>query len=213
MRKCIFHQGRGTSRSLRAALPKIAISPGKAALLKAIGKTGSIAAAGRRVGISYRRAWLLSKTIDCCFLEPLPHLLFTPAAMVMAETVLVLPIVAAITRQGDRSFLAAILRSLYPGRCGAGPQRLFAALARAFQPADRSAGRPRRAAAEVGVVLIVGGDIAGATRTTTTAIALETSRGDFALALGLGVILLGLTLAINAIAHLIGGAAWRVAPT
>jgi len=70
-----------------------------------------------------------------------------------------------------------------------------------------------RAAAEVGAILIVGGNIAGATRTMTTAIALETSRGDFALALGLGVILLGLTLAINAMAHLIGAAARRAAPS
>ena len=59
-----------------------------------------------------------------------------------------------------------------------------------------------RASAEVGAVLIVGGNIAGHTRTMTTAIALETSRGALALALGLGIILLGLTLALNILAHL-----------
>jgi hypothetical protein len=49
----------------------IAIGPGKAALLEAIGETGSIAAAGRRVGMSYRRAWVLAKTMSACFREPL----------------------------------------------------------------------------------------------------------------------------------------------
>src|SRR5579864_7918189 len=49
----------------------IAIGPGKAALLEAIGETGSIAAAGRRMGMSYRRAWLLTKTMNACFREPL----------------------------------------------------------------------------------------------------------------------------------------------
>ena len=49
----------------------IAIGPGKAALLEAIGDTGSIAAAGRRMGMSYRRAWLLTKTMNACFREPL----------------------------------------------------------------------------------------------------------------------------------------------
>jgi molybdate transport system regulatory protein len=49
----------------------IAIGPGKAALLEAIGETGSIAAAGRRMGMSYRRAWLLTKTMNVCFREPL----------------------------------------------------------------------------------------------------------------------------------------------
>jgi molybdate transport system regulatory protein len=49
----------------------IAIGPGKAALLEAIGETGSIAAAGRRMGMSYRRAWLLAKMMNACFREPL----------------------------------------------------------------------------------------------------------------------------------------------
>src|SRR6266851_5205880 len=49
----------------------IAIGPGKAALLQAIGETGSIAAAGRRMGMSYRRAWMLAKTMNACFREPL----------------------------------------------------------------------------------------------------------------------------------------------
>ena len=68
-----------------------------------------------------------------------------------------------------------------------------------------------RAVAEVGAILIVGGNIAGVTRTMTTAIALETSRGDLALALGLGIILLALILTVNATAHFAGGAARRAA--
>ena len=68
-----------------------------------------------------------------------------------------------------------------------------------------------RAVAEVGAILIVGGNIAGVTRTMTTAIALETSRGDLALALGLGIILLALILLINATAHFAGKAVRRVA--
>jgi tungstate transport system permease protein len=69
-----------------------------------------------------------------------------------------------------------------------------------------------RAAAEVGAILIVGGNIAGITRTMTTAIALETSRGDLTLALGLGIILLSLILAINATAQFVRNTTRRVAP-
>jgi tungstate transport system permease protein len=66
-----------------------------------------------------------------------------------------------------------------------------------------------RASAEVGAVLIVGGNIAGYTRTMTTAITLETGRGDLPLALGLGILLLALTLLINAAAYAIGHVARR----
>jgi tungstate transport system permease protein len=68
-----------------------------------------------------------------------------------------------------------------------------------------------RAVAEVGAILIVGGNIAGVTRTMTTAIALETSRGDLALALGLGIILLALIFAINGTAQVAGKAVRRAA--
>jgi tungstate transport system permease protein len=68
-----------------------------------------------------------------------------------------------------------------------------------------------RAVAEVGAILIVGGNIAGVTRTMTTAIALETSRGDLALALGLGIILLAVIFLINGTAHFAGQAVRRVA--
>jgi tungstate transport system permease protein len=68
-----------------------------------------------------------------------------------------------------------------------------------------------RAMAEVGAILVVGGNIAGVTRTMTTAIALETSKGDLPLALGLGIVLLVIVLAINAAAHLLGTTARRAA--
>ena len=68
-----------------------------------------------------------------------------------------------------------------------------------------------RAVAEVGAILIVGGNIAGVTRTMTTAITLETSRGDLALALGLGIILVTLILFINATAQIVGAVARRAA--
>ena len=66
-----------------------------------------------------------------------------------------------------------------------------------------------RAIAEVGAVMIVGGNIDGVTRVMTTAIALETSKGDLPLALGLGIILLGIVLALNAAAHVVRDAAQR----
>lgn len=127
-------------------------------------------------------------------------LLFTPAAMVIAQTLLVLPIVIALSRQvvedlwGDyREHLTSL------GLTGlrAVPTLLWDAR---FTLATTLLAGFGRASAEVGAVLIVGGNIAGHTRTMTTAIALETSKGDLPLALGLGLVLIGLTLAINALA-------------
>ncbi|MDP2802823.1 MAG: ABC transporter permease [Phreatobacter sp.] len=128
-------------------------------------------------------------------------LLFTPTAMVLAQTLLVLPIVIAITRQltedlhGEyREHLASIGltgRSAIPTLLWDGRFALATAILAGFG----------RASAEVGAVLIVGGNIAGYTRTMTTAIALETSKGDLPLALGLGIVLILLTLAINAVTY------------
>lgn len=126
------------------------------------------------------------------------QLLYTPAAMIAAQTILITPIIAALARQtikdlnGEydeqlRAFgLTALERAqtlLYEGRV-----RLATALLAGFG----------RAIAEVGAVIIVGGNINHVTRTMTTAIALETSRGNLALALALGLILLSMALAINA---------------
>lgn len=136
-------------------------------------------------------------------------LLFTPEAMVIAQSLLVLPIIAALTRQAAEDAWRDyhdLLRSL-----GAGPLR--SALTLMWDIRDSLlttvlAGFGR-AAAEVGAVMIVGGNIDGVTRVMTTAIALETSKGDLPLALGLGVILIGIVLVVNAIAHVLKDAASR----
>ncbi len=138
-------------------------------------------------------------------------LLFTPTAMVIAQTALVTPIVVAITRQVIEDLWAEYeeqLRSL-----GATPLRAVPTLlwdARYSLTTGVLAGFGR-ASAEVGAVLIVGGNIAGFTRTMTTAIALETSRGDLPLALGLGILLLALTLLINGAAYAVGRIGQRAA--
>jgi len=137
-------------------------------------------------------------------------LLFTPAAMVIAQVVLVTPIIAAIARQ----MLEDLWREygeLYV-LDGVGRVRIVCSLLwlGRFSLLTAVLAGLGRAAAEVGAILIVGGNIAGVTRTMTTAIALETSRGDLALALGLGIILLSLIVAINATAQLIRNITRRV---
>jgi tungstate transport system permease protein len=136
-------------------------------------------------------------------------LLFTPAAMVIAQTVLILPIVAALTRQAVEDAWREYeeqLRSL-------GAQGLGAALTVLwdirFSLLTAVLAGLGRAAAEVGAVMIVGGNIDGVTRVMTTAIALETSKGDLPLALGLGVVLIAIVLALNAAADLVKQAAQR----
>jgi tungstate transport system permease protein len=132
-------------------------------------------------------------------------ILFTPAAMILAQTALATPIVVALVHRhmeglwaeyGDvlladgasRPRAAATLFAI--GRAG-----LVTAFLAAFG----------RAVAEVGAILIVGGNIRGHTRTMTTAITLETSKGDLPLALGLGIILVSLSLAVSATALSLGG--------
>ncbi len=136
-------------------------------------------------------------------------ILFTPAAMVAAQTFLVTPIIAALTRQVIEDLWRDYrdqLRSLGAGAGRAIPTLLWDARVSLATAVLAGFGR---ASAEVGAIIIVGGNIAGVTRTMTTAIALETSKGDLALALGLGIVLLTLTLAVNAIAHAAGHAAAR----
>jgi len=124
-------------------------------------------------------------------------ILFTPAAMVVAQTILVVPVVGALTRQlvadaahgngeqlrsmGAGPTVTALLLLLHERRA------LVTVLLTAFG----------RAVSEVGAVMIVGGNIAGFTRVMTTAIALETSKGDLPLALGLGIVLLSVVGVIN----------------
>jgi len=136
-------------------------------------------------------------------------LLFSPSAMIIAQTLLVVPLMAAIARQVVEdawqryaeelrvmrfSWWQSITTLLYDCR----HSLLVAVLAGLG-----------RAMSEVGAVMIVGGNIDGATRVMTTAIALETSKGDLPLAIALGLVLIGLILALNAGAFAMRGWAMR----
>jgi len=127
-------------------------------------------------------------------------LLFTPSAMIIAQAILVMPIIAALSRQIiedlwreyrdelDAMNVGSVERVatlIWEARFG-----LVVALLAGFG----------RAAAEVGAIIIVGGNIDGFTRTMTTAIALETSKGDLNLAMGLGIVLIAIVIAVNALA-------------
>lgn len=136
-------------------------------------------------------------------------ILFTPSAMVVAQTILVLPIVAALSRQAIEDSWQEYqeqLRSLGAGPLASAVTLLWDAR---FSLVTIVLAGFGRAAAEVGAVMIVGGNIDGVTRVMTTAIALETSKGDLPLALGLGAILLALVLALNATAYWVKEAAQR----
>lgn len=127
-------------------------------------------------------------------------ILFTPTAMVIAQAVLITPIIAALTRQTIEDLWIEYRDEL--SAMNVGPLGRMATLlwdARFSLLTALLAGFGR-AAAEVGAVMIVGGNIDGFTRTMTTAIALETSKGNLPLALGLGIILVVIVLAINAAA-------------
>ena len=136
-------------------------------------------------------------------------ILFTPAAMVVAQTILILPIIAALSRQVIEDAWQEYqepLRSLGAGALTSVLTLLWDTRHSLVTIVLAGFGR---AAAEVGAVMIVGGNIDGVTRVMTTAIALETSKGDLPLALGLGVILLALILALNASAYWVKEAAQR----
>ena len=138
-------------------------------------------------------------------------LLFTPTAMVIAQTLLVTPIIAALTRQVVADLWTEYseqLTSLGAGRLRAVPTLLWDAR---FSLVTAVLAGLGRAMAEVGAILVVGGNIDGVTRTMTTAIALDTSKGDLPLALGLGIVLLVIVLVIDAAAHLFGATARRAA--
>jgi tungstate transport system permease protein len=127
-------------------------------------------------------------------------LLFTPQAMILAQAVLVMPIIAALTRQTVEDLWVEYRDEMTAMRVGSA-SRVAALLwdARFSLMTTLLAGFGR-AAAEVGAVMIVGGNIEGFTRTMTTAIALETSKGDLPLAIGLGLVLITLIVAVNAVA-------------
>jgi tungstate transport system permease protein len=138
-------------------------------------------------------------------------LLYTPAAMVAAQTILVTPIVAALTRQAVADLhreYDEYLRSLGASRLETVGTLLWDAR---FSLATAALAGFGRASAEVGAVMIVGGNIAHVTRVMTTAIALETSKGELALALGLGIVLLTIAVAVNAATTVVGARAARLA--
>jgi len=136
-------------------------------------------------------------------------LLFTPTAMVIAQAILVTPIIAGLSRQVLEDAwheYAEQLRSL-----GATPTAAAATLLwdTRYSLVTVVLAGFGRAAAEVGAVIIVGGNIDGVTRVMTTAISLETSKGDLPLALGLGLVLVAVVFVINAAAQVIKSAAVR----
>ena len=136
-------------------------------------------------------------------------LLFTPGAMVIAQTVLILPIVAALSRQTVEDAWREYeeqLRSLGAGGFSGAMSVLWDSR---FSVVTIVLAGLGRAVAEVGAVIIVGGNIDGVTRVMTTAIALETSKGDLPLALGLGIVLISIVIALNAAAYLVKEAAPR----
>ncbi|HWF09407.1 MAG TPA: ABC transporter permease [Bryobacteraceae bacterium] len=127
-------------------------------------------------------------------------LLFTPQAMVIAQTVLVAPIIAALSRQTIEDLWREYGDEL--AAMDVGPLRRMLTLIREarFSLVTALLAGFGRASAEVGAILIVGGNIAGFTRTMTTAIALETSEGNLNFALGLGIVLMFIVAAISALA-------------
>jgi tungstate transport system permease protein len=125
-------------------------------------------------------------------------ILFTPAAMVVAQTILIIPIVAAPTRQTIEDLWGEYRDELSAMGVGPGGRMMTLLWDARFSLLTAVLAGFGRAAAEVGAVMIVGGNIAGFTRTMTTTIALETSKGDLPLALGLGLILVAIVIAINA---------------
>jgi len=131
-------------------------------------------------------------------------ILFTPRAMIVAQTVLVTPIIAALSRQVIEDLWEEYREHLQSLGVTTGRAVLTLLWDGRFRLLTTILAGVGRAMAEVGSIIIVGGNIAGVTRTMTTAIALETSRGDLTLAMGLGIILLILTVLINAGAHVAG---------
>jgi tungstate transport system permease protein len=138
-------------------------------------------------------------------------LLFTPQAMIIAQTILIAPIIAALARQTIDDLWVEYrdeLAAMDVGLAGRVATLIWDAR---FSLVTALLAGFGRAAAEVGAVIIVGGNIDGFTRTMTTAIALETSKGDLALALGLGLVLIAIVVIVNALAWGVRRAGERLA--
>ena len=136
-------------------------------------------------------------------------LLFTPPAMVFAQTLLIFPIVAALARQVIEDAWTEYREQLLS--LNASRAQCIAALLwdSRFTLLTAVLAGFGRAIAEVGAVMIVGGNIDGVTRVMTTAIALETSKGDLALAMALGVLLIAMVIIVNALAQWVKSQALR----
>jgi len=127
-------------------------------------------------------------------------LLFTPQAMIVAQTILVAPILAALARQTIEDLWVEYRDEFAALNVGAGQRIVTLIWDARFSLVTALLTGFGRAAAEVGAIIIVGGNIEGFTRTMTTAIALETSKGDLALAIGLGIVLIGIVIIVNTLA-------------
>lgn len=136
-------------------------------------------------------------------------ILFTPTAMVIAQTVLIAPIIAALSRQVVADAWGEYREQLASLGAGTASAALTLLWDTRFSLATVLLAGFGRAVAEVGAVMIVGGNIDGVTRVMTTTIALETSKGDLPLALALGIVLLAIVLLLNAAAQAIRG--WALA--
>ena len=137
-------------------------------------------------------------------------ILYTPTAMVIAQSILVIPIITALTRQTIADLHVEYqeqLQSLGASRLRMVPTLLWDGRFSLLTAVLAGFGR---ASAEVGAVIIVGGNINHATRVMTTTIALETSKGNLAMALGLGLVLIGIVIAINGLVLLTRSIAARV---
>jgi tungstate transport system permease protein len=205
--------------SLKVSLSAVAIACGLGlplgaalAVLRFPGRGGVIVAVNTLMGLPPVVAGLLvylllSRSGPLGVLE----LLYTPTAMIIAQSVLVTPIVAALTRQVVADLYEEYreqLRSLGLGLWATVRTLLWDARYGLLTVALAGFGR---AIAEVGAVIIVGGNINHVTRVMTTAIALETSRGNLALALALGMVLIGLAVMVNGAVMAVRGTATRAA--
>lgn len=130
-------------------------------------------------------------------------LLFTPAAMVVAQTLLIFPIIAALTRQVIEDAWGEYREQLISLNANRSQSMMALLWDMRFTLLTAVLAGFGRAIAEVGAVMIVGGNIDGVTRVMTTAISLETSKGDLALALALGIVLIAIVVLVNAVAQIV----------
>jgi tungstate transport system permease protein len=138
-------------------------------------------------------------------------ILFTPTAMIIAQTILVTPIIAALARQTIEDLWAEYRDELTAMNVGPFARVVTLIWDGRFSLVVTLLAGYGRAAAEVGAIIIVGGNINGFTRTMTTAIALETSKGDLPLAMGLGTVLIGIVIIVNALVWLARRAGEKIA--